>query len=61
MTIPLAPGPFSFLKHAGGAVGAYGQAKIFKDEREYKRARESLLTVLRMVEIGICAFTYFAF
>lgn len=41
MTIPIRPGPFSFLLGAGQAAGSFGEALIAKHERERQQALQN--------------------
>lgn len=53
MTIPIIPGPFSFLGEAGAALGEYGAVK--EEHRRYvqKQAADALANLERLTQLGI--------
>ena len=53
MTIPVIPGPFSFLRSAGKAVGAIGQARNQRGQQEQAEARANVETMLRLAQLGL--------
>lgn len=49
MTIPIRPGPFSFLAGAGQAVGAVGEALVAKRERERVQALQNAGLLMQLI------------
>lgn len=49
MTIPIVPGPFSFLAEAGGALGEFAKAK----QHNRELARQGIDTLSNLVQLGI--------
>lgn len=52
MTIPIIPGPFSFLGEAGQAAGAVGDALLARRKRELEEGRQQLAGMLDLVSQG---------
>jgi len=52
MTIPIVPGPFSFLEEAGQAVGDIGEALAKKRTRLDTEARARLSDILQLINAG---------
>lgn len=53
MTIPIVPGPFSFLAPAGQAAGNYLTGRRQREVQDQEEAGKDLQSYLRLVEIGI--------
>ena len=49
MTVPIVPGPFSFLAGAGQAVGAVGQAMQAREERKRQEAQEDFRLLMNLI------------
>lgn len=49
MTIPITPGPFSFLAEAGDALGEFGKART----RAREEARKGVETLQNLIQLGI--------
>jgi hypothetical protein len=49
MTIPIRPGPFSFLAGAGQAAGSIGEALIAKRERERQQALQNAGLLMQLI------------
>jgi len=52
MTVPIIPGPFSFLSEAGQAVGDIGRAKEERKERAQKIAEHASTSILDAIMAG---------
>jgi hypothetical protein len=51
MTIPITPGPFSFLQGAGEALGAYGAEKEKRREQTVKEAQDVLNQMIKLRQL----------
>lgn len=52
MTIPIMPGPFSFLAGAGSAAGAIGRERRGRELEEREEAQRDVLAFLNLVQTG---------
>lgn len=53
MTIPIVPGPFSFLASAGQTAGNYLSGRRQRELQDQDEANKDLQSYLRLVEIGV--------
>ena len=53
MTVPILPGPFSFLAEAGQAVGSYAQAKEERKRHGEELAHRAVIDLINQVHQGL--------
>jgi hypothetical protein len=53
MTVPVIPGPFSFLQSAGQAAGAIATEKKSQEEKEFEKIWKGVTTTLGSVQAGL--------